>query len=165
MKYLLFLIVSFVSCLNDKKIDSVRIENQLFQKIISRYEDYADGLSKNALPITVNCKRRLDTTIFDIVKGFPELEKTTFFAYNTSNNYRVCFIGTYPSEGFLNFEKKIKIPKDIIEKNKQLQDGKIKDMQYTEPILWTFYFKGNKLIDFVPKDEIQKACPECKIDQ
>ena len=148
MKYSILALLIICGCrTNNKQIKSeIIFKNDLLK---SKIESYITSISHEYTKsniISVICKNKHDTILFEIVNSCPDLSLVKFNGYMDFLGYKLCFVGTYPPNNFLIINKTGNIPDEVIKINNQSRSNSTAILNNTEPILWTLYFKGINLI-------------------
>ena len=164
MKYIkLLLFLLFISCHNNNSQSkpSLTIKSKEVQILLNGYFDFLSRNNKNSRTVTIDCEISKDSTVFNIINSIPDLSLATITGIKNDSMHTICLIGDMPSNLLLDIEKKEEIiPKYIIEEN---ENSKKKDLvRIIEPVLWTLFFKNNKLIHYEPVKEIEETIPDIK---
>lgn len=162
MKYIItFLSLLLFGCHNIDKhqIEKVESSTQILKPIILDFFDSVKTKGRSLDFVTLYCRRRNDTVVFNIINSCPDLGVVKYYGYTNIKGHRVFCLGDKIPESFFKIAVKEKIPIDVIKKNRNVYKSSKLVISSEEPLLWSLSYKNKTLINFYPKSSDTLSIP------
>lgn len=138
---------------------SAEITNDKLKAIVAGYIHFVSRSGKKkAGMLTVWFRTQNDTVAVGMTDAYPDLSIARIRGIAKVEGYRVCLEGDVADGQFYRVRGPVTVPKDAIEANKR---GILEEMG-VEPVVWRIRFLGHRLLEYSPKEEVEKFVPTLK---
>ena len=150
----LCMLLSVCSCNQQQtKGSNVEYKNGQIKRMIEGFIQSTKASTPTKV-ITVDLKNQSDTSVVSIANSYPDLRSVKFIVSDTLSGCKIYFVGETNNDIY-QIQQAEKVPEEVAEVNKRLLDKNSPPPAF-DPQQWTFYFKDSLLIEFTPKEEIDK---------
>lgn len=152
----IFIALYFFNCHSSyqSSVPVVEIKNVTFQKFLNTYIQVLATKRDVKKFVTVNVEFYTDTVSIGLINSLPDDHLTKINGITNYKDFQIYIVGASHVDSLY------EITKHKVFYNKQafLNDtaGDFANLIHIEPLFWKLYFVNNKLVNYFPKDSIEK---------